>query len=239
MSDRASSTAAPPSEFQRLLRAATFITSAGRLTDLPPDRGAEVACAGRSNAGKSSTLNTLTDHGGLARVSKTPGRTQLLNVFLLGEGLRLVDLPGYGFARAPEAQRAAWARLCRSYLERRQSLAGVFVVMDARHPLQPQDREFLALCAQGRCAVHVLLNKADKLSRSQGLATLRETRAALARLLPGAGVQLFSAHSKLGLEQAHAQLAEWLVVDAGQEKAPGSGGIVGAKVVPGRGGRAE
>src|SRR5690348_5596497 len=136
-----------------------FLTSAAALGGLPPDLGREVAFAGRSNAGKSSALNVITGVNGLARVSKTPGRTRLLNVFALTDAMRLVDLPGYGYAKVPEAERLKWGELLDGYLGTRQSLAGLIVVMDIRHPLTEFDRQLLGFAAPLQLPVHVLLSK--------------------------------------------------------------------------------
>ena len=184
-----------------------FLTSAADPGGLPADNGREVAFAGRSNAGKSSALNAITGVGGLARVSKTPGRTRLLNVFSLEGGMRLVDLPGYGYAKVPEAERIKWGEMVESYLGGRESLAGLMLVMDIRHPLTDFDLQMLGFAADLRLPVHVLLSKADKLGRSAAAKSLAETR----KGLRGWGtVQLFSAHSGDGVEDAQKQLAEWL-----------------------------
>src|SRR5690606_21349224 len=134
-----------------------FLTSAPHAGACPPDTGREVAFAGRSNAGKSSAINAITGVNGLARVSKTPGRTQLLNFFHVTDASRLVDLPGYGYARVPDAERNRWQSMIEGYLAARQSLAGLVLIMDARHPLKPFDTQMLAWCAHQQLAVHVLL----------------------------------------------------------------------------------
>ena len=184
-----------------------FLTSAANPGGLPGDNGREVAFAGRSNAGKSSALNAITGVGGLARVSKTPGRTRLLNVFSLEGGMRLVDLPGYGYAKVPEAERIKWGEMVESYLGGRESLAGLMLVMDIRHPLTDFDLQMLGFAADLRLPVHVLLSKADKLGRGAAAKSLAETR----KGLRGWGtVQLFSAHSGDGVEDAQKKLAVWL-----------------------------
>lgn len=184
-----------------------FLTSAAALGGLPADVGREVAFAGRSNAGKSSALNAVTGVSGLARVSKTPGRTRLLNVFGLSEGMRLVDLPGYGYAKVPEAERLKWGELLDSYLGMRQSLAGLVLVMDVRHPLTDFDQQLLGFAAPLQLPVHVLLSKADKLKRGAATKSLADTR----KGLRGWGTaQLFSAHSGEGVEEAQKLLADWL-----------------------------
>ena len=159
-----------------LFQNATFFISAHHLRDLPPASGIEVAFAGRSNAGKSSALNTLANHNRLAYVSKQPGRTQLINFFTLGDDKHLVDLPGYGYAKVPEAMRAHWQSVLARYLSERTSLGGLILVMDSRHPLQPLDRQMLDwFCPSGK-PVHVLLTKSDKLSRGEASLTLAKTR---------------------------------------------------------------
>lgn len=197
-------------------RQARFLTSAHRIDQLPADDGAEVAFAGRSNAGKSSALNALCDQQGLARTSKTPGRTQLLNVFVVGsEAHRLVDLPGYGYAKVPEAMRLHWRGVIDRYLRERASLRGLVLVMDSRHPLKEFDCDMLAFGAASGRPCHCLLTKADKLSRSEGLRTLAAVRKALAADFPQASAQLFSSTAKSGLDEARAVVAGWLGLPAG------------------------
>lgn len=182
---------------------ARFISSAHRPGQFLPDEGREVAFAGRSNAGKSSAINAVLGRRGLARTSKTPGRTQLVNFFALGEGRRITDLPGYGYARVPEAVRRHWGQLMDTYFRRRESLAGLFLVMDVRHPLTEFDTSMLAWAEAAGCPVHILLTKADKLSRGKGSATRHQVVKALG---PGVGVQLFSALDGTGVEAARAAL---------------------------------
>ncbi|MBA8887145.1 GTP-binding protein [Dokdonella fugitiva] len=192
-------------------RKAQFLVSANRLEQLPADDGAEVAFAGRSNAGKSSALNAICDQQGLARTSKTPGRTQLLNVFPVGDpAARLVDLPGYGYAKVPEAMRLHWRGVIDTYLRNRASLKGLVLVMDARHPLKEFDRHMLEFGAASGRACHCLLTKADKLSRSEGLRTLAAVRKELATFAPEATAQLFSSLAKTGLDEARSLVAGWL-----------------------------
>ncbi len=198
-----------------LYRRAHFLLSAPDSRQLPPDTGREVAFAGRSNSGKSSALNAITGQGSLARTSKTPGRTQAINVFPLDDELRLVDLPGYGYAKVPESVREHWRRALPRYLETRRSLRGLMLVMDVRHPLTEFDRQMLAWCGAAGLPVHVLLTKSDKLGRGRGLDALRSTRAALEAQFPGASAQLFSATKAMGIDEAHARLDEWLGVGAG------------------------
>ena len=189
-------------------RNATFILSAAKLGQCPADVGVEVAFAGRSNAGKSSAINAICDHNKLARASKTPGRTQQINFFALADDKRLVDLPGYGFARVPLEIRLQWARLVENYLRKRRSLAGIVLVMDVRHPLKEQDRELIGWTAPLGIPLHVLLTKADKLSRGPGKSTLLAVRRELASI-PATTVQLFSALSGEGIDEARAVLDQW------------------------------
>lgn len=187
-------------------RHAQFVLSAAQVRQLPPDSGAEIAFAGRSNAGKSSALNAICDQSGLARTSKTPGRTQLLNVFALDEGQRLVDLPGYGYAKVPEAMREHWRDVIDAYLRGRESLCGVVLIMDARHPLKEFDQQMLGFCRDIGRACHCLLTKADKLSRGEAARTLALVRREIAALGSQASAQLFSAPAKTGLDEARATL---------------------------------
>ena len=173
---------------------AEFVISANRPAQFPPDKGSEVAFAGRSNAGKSSALNAIAGRKSLARTSKTPGRTQLVNFFALPDGDRLVDLPGYGYARVPEAVRRHWRHLMEAYFNQRRSLAGLILVMDARRPLTEFDRQMLAWSEGVGCLTHILLTKADKLSRGKALAMLHEVRSAVDS---ETSVQLFSATADL------------------------------------------
>ena len=188
---------------------AKFLTGAHRVSQAPPDDGAEVAFAGRSNAGKSSAINALTGNRGLARTSKAPGRTRQLNFFRLDETRRLVDLPGYGYARVSEVVRHHWRQTLGRYLASRQSLRGVMLMMDVRHPLQESDLNLLVWCLESQLPVHILLTKADKLSRARGQESLRQVRE---RLRPHQQVtaQLFSALKTVGVEEARACLDRWL-----------------------------
>ncbi|WP_300618220.1 ribosome biogenesis GTP-binding protein YihA/YsxC [Dokdonella sp.] len=197
-------------------RQTRFLTSANRLDQLPADQGAEVAFAGRSNAGKSSALNAICDQQGLARTSKTPGRTQLLNVFPVGdEAFRLIDLPGYGYAKVPEAMRLHWRGVIDKYLRERMSLKGLVLVMDSRHPLKEFDCDMLAFGAASGRPCHCLLTKSDKLSRSEGGRTLAAVRKALAAEFPQASAQLFSSTAKTGLDEARGVVAGWLGLTQG------------------------
>ncbi|MBQ0721337.1 MAG: YihA family ribosome biogenesis GTP-binding protein [Gammaproteobacteria bacterium] len=195
---------------------AAFLQSAPTLAECPADTGAEVAFAGRSNAGKSSAINTLTRQGKLARISKTPGRTQLINLFSLTENKRLVDLPGYGFAKVPKAMKARWDRNLAEYLQGRQSLKGLILLMDIRHPLQDYDWQMLAWSADCGMPVHVLLTKADKLKKGPGKSTLLQVRKVLAEegLDELATVQMFSSLKRSGIEELETVLREWLAEPA-------------------------
>lgn len=183
--------------------------SAPHVQACPPDEGAEIAFAGRSNAGKSSAINTLTQQNKLARTSKTPGRTQLINFFSLSDKQHLVDLPGYGYAKVPPAVQAKWQAMMANYFEQRQALRGAVVVMDARHPLKAIDIQMLDWCSHNDLACHILLTKADKLSKNQAQTCLREVKKANQHR-HNCSAQLFSSHNKLGLDTLQTQLSDWL-----------------------------
>lgn len=191
-------------------QAAEFLTSASRLSQCPADVGWEVAFAGRSNAGKSSAINTLTDNRKLARTSKTPGRTQLINFFSLSEEQRLVDLPGYGFAKVPEAVKREWTRQLEHYLQERRCLRGLILLMDVRRPLLDFDRMMLDWAVAAGMPVHVLLTKADKLKKGPAKSTLLQVRSELADRADMVSVQLFSALKKSGLGDLRKVLNAWL-----------------------------
>lgn len=201
-------------------RQTQFLKSARLPRDYPPDAGVEVAFAGRSNAGKSSALNCLADQRALARTSKTPGRTQLINFFSIDDDRRLVDLPGYGYAKVSLEIKRRWQQEMAAYLERRGSLAGLVLLMDVRHPLTDYDREMLGWCAQRDLPVHVLLTKADKLKRGPAEATRLQVRRALETLHPSATVQLFSALKRTGLEAALAHLDAWFAWEVAPAPGP-------------------
>jgi GTP-binding protein len=193
-----------------LFQNAVFYISANNLRDLPQPVGLEVAFAGRSNAGKSSALNTLANHNRLAYVSKQPGRTQLINFFALGDDRFLVDLPGYGYAKVPQSMREHWQMVLADYLSYRTTLYGLVLVMDCRHPLTPLDRQMLDwFCPSGK-PVHVLLTKSDKLSRSAASMTLQAVRKELVETWGNCTVQLFSSLKKQGVEEAEKVIGEWL-----------------------------
>lgn len=191
---------------------ATFVLSAAKLNQLPEDIGYEVAFAGRSNAGKSSALNVITQNRGLAKTSKTPGRTQLINIFSLDEERRLVDLPGYGYAKVSQSIRDRWQETLAEYLETRQSLRGLILLMDIRHPLKELDQSILNWGFMRGLPVHILLTKSDKLSRGAGLQVLNK----ITRDLKAGGlqemitVQLFSSLNKSGVEDVYATLDRWM-----------------------------
>ncbi len=186
-----------------IIKSAEFVTSAVKQSQYPPAALPEIAFAGRSNVGKSSLINTLVNRKHLVKTSSTPGRTQLVNFFALDATRRLVDLPGYGYAKVPDAIRRHWRTLMESYFVGRQSLVGLVLVMDCRHPLTEFDQQMLAWSTANGCRVHVLLTKADKLSRGAAGSTLLKVRKAVGEL---ATVQLFSATKKTGLEEARAHL---------------------------------
>ncbi|NOT12970.1 MAG: YihA family ribosome biogenesis GTP-binding protein [Methylococcaceae bacterium] len=185
---------------------AKFINSSPHLSNMPADQGREVAFAGRSNAGKSSAINTLTNQNGLARISKTPGRTQMLNFFAIKDERRFVDLPGYGYAKVPEAIKQQWHALMESYLTSRQSLCGIILVMDVRHPLTEFDWQMVEWCQHRSLALHVLLTKMDKLTFGAAKSTLLQVSRALQEMDSPVTVQLFSSLKKLGIDEVHQAL---------------------------------
>lgn len=191
-----------------------FLLSAPTLRQCPEDSGREVAFAGRSNAGKSSAINTLTSSRGLARTSKTPGRTQLINYFQLDPQRRLVDLPGYGYAKVPKAIKAKWDHHLAEYLQQRRSLVGLVLLMDIRHPLQAYDQQMLNWAAQAGLPTHILLTKADKLKRGPAIASQLQVEKLLRDMDPGCTlltVQLFSSPKKLGVDALEQQLNQWFL----------------------------
>lgn len=198
---------------------ARFEISAARLDQCPPDTGAEVAFAGRSNAGKSSAINALTAQSALARTSKTPGRTQLINFFSLNiEGLRLVDLPGYGYAKVPVAMKQHWQRHLDAYLQHRESLRGVVLVMDIRHPMKEFDEMMVQWCQATGIPLHVLLTKEDKLKRGPAKSTMLQLRKLLKeRLGESVSVQTFSALKKTGVDQLRQRISDWLLPRAEED----------------------
>lgn len=209
----------PPSLFHH----AQFEISVADPHALPQAGGAEIAFAGRSNAGKSSAINTLVGHTRLAYVSKTPGRTQLINLFRLRNGAALVDLPGYGYAQVPDAVRRQWQGLLEHYLTRRTALVGLVLIMDARRPFTDLDRQMVDWFAASGKPIHCLLTKADKLTRQEQVKTLAAARRIAKADFPGVPItlQLFSSLKKIGVEEAEAVIGGWL---ARKEKGPSAKG---------------
>lgn len=193
-----------------LFRHARFYTTVNHLKDLPATT-AEIAFVGRSNAGKSSAINTLTNHTRLAYVSKTPGRTQHINFFELTNGGFMVDLPGYGYAQVPEAIRRHWVTLLGDYLQTRKQLIGLILIMDARHPLKELDKQMLDFFAVTRRPVHILLSKADKLSKNDQIKTLSSVKKALQPYIARqqVTVQLFSSLKKQGIDEVNQIATDW------------------------------
>ena len=187
-----------------------FLTSAAKLNQLPEDTGIEVAFAGRSNAGKSSALNTLTQQRQLARTSKTPGRTQLINLFSVTDTCRLVDLPGYGYAKVSQATKEAWQKTLSQYLQERRCLKGLLIVMDSLHPLKDTDQAMLEWAIAAQLPCHLLLTKADKLTQQQRAKTLKTVKSHVAAS-PLASVQLFSSLKRTGLDILEARLQAWFL----------------------------
>lgn len=194
-------------------RRARFLISAGKLSQLPEDQGYEVAFAGRSNAGKSSAINVLTGNQQLARTSKTPGRTQLINYFYLDDSRRLVDLPGYGYAKVAKEVKQQWDALLDDYLRSRQSLRGLILLMDCRHPMKEFDVQLIHWCASAGLPLHILLTKSDKLKKGAAANALQSVTAQLRALLPQATVQLFSALKKSGIDNLILTLDKWLEIE--------------------------
>ena len=188
---------------------ATFVTSAANLAACPPESVAEVAFAGRSNAGKSSAINAITNQTRLARISKTPGRTQLINFFGLAEGRFLVDLPGYGFAKVPLSVKNKWQEELEKYLRRRQVLCGLIPLSDIRHPLKAFDRMMIDWAVQSGLPLHLLLTKSDKLKRGAAQNTLLAVQKEL-KGFDNVTVQLFSSLKNDGVTEVRAKLDEWL-----------------------------
>ncbi|MGD8165210.1 ribosome biogenesis GTP-binding protein YihA/YsxC [Pantoea sp. FN0307] len=196
-----------------------FVTSAPDIRHLPADVGIEVAFAGRSNAGKSSALNTLTNQKSLARTSKTPGRTQLINLFQVADGIRLVDLPGYGYAEVPEEMKRKWQRALGEYLQKRECLKGLVVLMDIRHPLKDLDQQMIEWAVQSQIPVLVLLTKADKLASGARKSQLNVVREASLAFMGDVQVELFSSLKKIGVDKLRLKLDSWF---SAQEEVPSS-----------------
>ena len=194
-----------------IYRQATYIMGAAKVSQLPENTGIEVAFAGRSNAGKSSALNTLTEHKALARVSKTPGRTQLINLFNLEDGKRLVDLPGYGYAKVSEKIKKLWQIEMELYLTTRECLSGIVLLIDPRHNLITYDCLMIELAIASKLNLHILLTKADKLNNKERSDATKMIESFLATFKTEGRVsyQLFSSHSKMGLDKFKIKLDEW------------------------------
>lgn len=190
-------------------RQAHFLKSAEKLSQCPDDVGYEVAFAGRSNAGKSSAINTLTDNKKLARTSKTPGRTQLINFFQIDENRRLVDLPGYGYAKVSESMKLNWQKHLSEYLQKRKCLRGIVLLMDSRHPLQEFDLSVIAWASEGNLPVHLVLTKSDKLKPNAARNQLRQVKAKVKDMGLNATVQMLSSLKKSGVDELIAQLNIW------------------------------
>lgn len=188
---------------------AQFLLSVAALKQLPPDQGYEVAFVGRSNAGKSSVLNQLTQNKNLARVSKTPGRTQHINLFQLDEERRIADLPGYGYAKVPSDMKQHWKQLLDNYLRSRECLKGLILVMDIRHPLKEFDQHFLAWAEQCDLPIHILLNKSDKLTYSAIKKTERLLNDHITRYQNPVTFQIFSALKSIGVKELRCVLDNW------------------------------
>lgn len=187
-------------------RVASYVLNAHELKQLPKDEGIEVAIAGRSNSGKSSAINALTDQKSLARTSKTPGRTQQIVIFELDEKRRIADLPGYGFAKVPLKLREHWRNVMARYFQTRKCLRGVVLVMDIRHPMKEFDQQMLAWCEAAGVSCHILLSKADKLKRGPAQSALLKVRSGLPAI---ASAQVFSATDKTGLDELVDKLSDW------------------------------
>ncbi len=188
---------------------ARFIGSASNLTNSPADQGLEIAFAGRSNAGKSSAINALTGQNSLARISKTPGRTQLLNFFEIDEQRKFVDLPGYGYAKVPLAMKEKWQKMMENYLHQRKALCGIVLVMDVRHPLTDFDWQMIRWCEHSNLPLHILLTKADKLKYGAAKNTLLKVQRELNDVGVVITLQLFSALKKSGIDDIHQILDDW------------------------------
>ena len=198
-------------------RTAFYQVSAEKVSQCPEDSGYEVAFAGRSNAGKSSAINTITDNKKLARISKTPGRTQLLNFFQLDEERRLVDLPGYGYAKVPEAMKIKWQKNLNAYLQERESLRGIVLVMDLRHPLQDYDIMIIDWATASDLPLHILLTKSDKLKPNAARNQLFAIKKDVEKFGPGISLQLFSSLKKSGKKELEAVLDNWYGVNEEEE----------------------
>lgn len=193
-----------------ILHKANFLISAAQLSQLPEDNGIEIAFAGRSNAGKSTAINVLTGIKGLAKTSKTPGRTQLINLFAIDNDRRLVDLPGYGYAAVPQAVKERWQQTLSRYLQNRNCLSGLILLMDIRHPLTEFDQHIIHWGQQAELPIYILLTKADKLARGPALQVMHTVQKTLQQQGYSDNCQLFSALNGTGIEQARKQIIQWL-----------------------------
>jgi GTP-binding protein len=197
-------------DFKSQLANTAFYTSASSPDSLPVDEGHEVAFAGRSNAGKSSAINRLCNQKSLARTSKTPGRTQLINFFSVSPANKLADLPGYGYAKASHSKQRQWLELLEYYFTHRQALKGTVIVMDIRHPFQEADQKMIDWCIHHQCDVHILLNKSDKLSRNKAHNQLQAANKILSNYQNGStSIQLFSAVTGRGIDEAISKIYSW------------------------------
>ena len=204
-------------------RNAAFLQSASAIENAPTDTGSEVAFSGRSNSGKSSAINTLTHQRKLARTSRTPGRTQLINFFSLSNHQRLVDLPGYGFAKVPLAVKKKWGQQLERYLQYRESLRGLVMLMDIRHPLTEPDRQMLGWAMTASMPVHILLTKADKLKRGPAQTTLLSVRKEISTKSDLISIQLFSSLKRQGVDTLGRQINNWLTDSSVFDDAPDHG----------------
>nr|WP_158366907.1 ribosome biogenesis GTP-binding protein YihA/YsxC [Candidatus Hamiltonella defensa] len=186
-----------------------FVMSAPNIHHLPPDQGMEVAFSGPSNAGKSSALNTLTQQKKLAKISKTPGRTQLINLFEVSEGIRLVDLPGYGYASVPLEIKIKWQKALNEYLNKRDCLRGLVILMDIRHPLNNLDQKMIAWAINKRIPIYLLLTKVDKLSKSASKIQLNMVKEAILPFMGDIEVDVFSSLKKIGIDKLQNKLNAW------------------------------
>ncbi|MET1254904.1 ribosome biogenesis GTP-binding protein YihA/YsxC [Aliikangiella maris] len=194
-------------------RVARYLMGAAQVDQLPPDEGIEVALAGRSNAGKSTALNAITEQKSLAKTSKTPGRTQLINLFCLNDGSRLTDLPGYGFAKVAKSVKEQWQTTLSHYLQKRRCLQALVIFMDIRHPLKETDKQIIQWAVAANIPIHVVLSKADKLKSGARKASMLAVNKHLARLSPEITCQIFSATHKIGLDQLIDKLKTWYGFD--------------------------
>jgi len=202
----------------KLFRQAKFIIAVQHLPQLPTDEGYEIAFSGRSNAGKSSVINTLCDNRKLARTSKIPGRTQQIIFFELDQQRRFVDLPGYGYAKVPPKIQHHWQQLMQGYFNQRKNMKGLVLVMDIRHPLQAYDQQMIEWCQYAKTPLHLVLTKADKLSKNKGTAQLHQVAKTLKSMKIDVTLQLFSALKGVGLTTLSEQISQWLQLDANNMK---------------------